>query len=454
MNAPLGEQAVTMQPPGGRPSFTLKSLAMRRPDIAAGLLALALVADPARAEPLACRREIAKQSARYVQSVMKARERCADRVIAGRLPPATDCRSEPTTALRLASAAEKASAGVVRACCGTDGLCATADDDSLAALGWDVGSCPNLQNGACMNAVGGDADIPVCFTCIGAAAVGRLIALDFGPDGPAPAAPAIAICRRAIGKEATRFLVAKSKALRTCWDGRLRGVHQNPCPDPGDGKATRAIAAAAAKMTAAICTACGGGDGRCGGGDDLTPASIGAAPDCPSVQVPSGTACGDPIDDLTGLVACLGCVTGFESDCADRLAVPLVAAYPAECNPPSPTCHAGVTCASDADCPDGYTCRDNGGNTRYCVGPACTDDAECSGAGVCRQYCTFAGCGARLCQCAGFGCSGPDQVCVDDGGLACRKLCTQDSDCTDPFGYVCVNPGFADGICIGSTPCE
>ena len=25
---------------------------------------------------------------------------------------------------------------------------------------------------------------------------------------------------------------------------------------------------------------------------------------------------------------------------------------------------------------------------------------------------------------------------------------------TDPFGYVCVNPGFADGICIGSTPCE
>ena len=115
---------------------------------------------------------------------------------------------------------------------------------------------------------------------------------------------------------------------------------------------------------------------------------------------------------------------------------------------------AGVTCASDADCPDGYACRDNGGNTRYCVGPPCTDDAECSGAGVCRQYCTFAGCAARLCQCPGFGCSGPDEVCIDDGGLACRKLCTQDSDCTDPFGYVCVNPGFADGICIGSTPCE
>ena len=159
--------------------------------------------------------------------------------------------------------------------------------------------------------------------------MGRLIALDFGPDGPAPAAPAIAICRRAIGKEATRFLVAKSKALRTCWDARLRGVHQNPCPDPGDGKATRAIAAAAAKMTAAICAACGGGDGHCGGGDDLTPASIGAPPDCPAVQVPGGAACGGTIGDLTGLVACLGCVTEFETDCADRL-VSVFPRFPAE----------------------------------------------------------------------------------------------------------------------------
>ena len=183
-------------------------------------------------------------------------------------------------------------------------------------------------------------------------------------------------------------------------------------------------------------------------------ASIGVAADCPAVQVPGGAACGGPIGDLAGLVACLGCVTEFEADCADRLAVPLVAGYPSECNPPSPTCQSGVTCASDGDCPDGYTCRDNGGDTRYCVGPPCATDAECSGAGICRQYCTFAGCSSRVCQCPGFGCSGPDEVCVDDGGLACRKLCTQDSDCTDPFGYVCVNPGFADGICIGSAPCE
>ncbi len=228
---------------------------MRRPGIAAGFLALALVAHPARGEPLGCRREVAKQAAHYVQSVTKARERCADRVIVGLLPAGTECRNDSATALRISGAAEKASAGVVRACCGVDGRCGTPDDDPLAAVGWDIGSCPNLQNGACTNPIGGDADIPVCFTCVGGAAVDRLIGLYFGPSGPAPAAPPLGSCRRAIGKEAARFLIARSKALRKCWDARLRGLHQNPCPDPGDGRAGPAIAAAAAKTTAAAAAA-------------------------------------------------------------------------------------------------------------------------------------------------------------------------------------------------------
>ena len=426
---------------------------MRSSSIVLGLLALAAVARPARGEPLACRREIAKQSVRYLQAVTKARGRCADRVLTGRLPAGTDCRSEPTTALRIASAAERANAGVAQACCGADGMCGTAGDESLAGLGWELGSCPNLESGACTAAIGGVADVPPCFTCVDATAVDRVASWSFGPQGPAPAPSPVGTCRRALGKVATRFVVAESRALAACWDGRLRGAHANPCPDPGDGKAMTVIAAARAKMTAAVCAACGGADRRCGGGDDLTPATIGVAADCPAIQGPGG-ACASPTGDLPSIVACLGCITDFEADCTGRLAVPLVASYPAECHPPSPTCQAGVVCTADADCPTGYTCRDNGGDTRYCVGAPCTSDAECSGAGVCRQYCTFDGCGARLCQCPGFGCSGPDEVCIDDGGLDCRKLCTQDSDCTDPFGYVCVNPGFADGICIGSTPCE
>jgi hypothetical protein len=45
-------------------------------------------------------------------------------------------------------------------------------------------------------------------------------------------------------------------------------------------------------------------------------------------------------------------------------------------------------------------------------------------------------------------------VCIDNGGLACRMICTQDSDCVGVFGGVCVNPGFGFGICIGNEPCE
>jgi hypothetical protein len=39
------------------------------------------------------------------------------------------------------------------------------------------------------------------------------------------------------------------------------------------------------------------------------------------------------------------------------------------------------------------------------------------------------------------------------GSIACRMLCTQDSDCVAPFGLVCVNPTFGPGVCIGKTPC-
>ena len=40
------------------------------------------------------------------------------------------------------------------------------------------------------------------------------------------------------------------------------------------------------------------------------------------------------------------------------------------------------------------------------------------------------------------------------GGLACEKLCTSDADCVDPWGFVCVNPTFNYGVCIGSVPCS
>jgi hypothetical protein len=137
--------------------------------------------------------------------------------------------------------------------------------------------------------------------------------------------------------------------------------------------------------------------------------------------------------------------------------VGIVAGAGASCDPPPP-CPAGGLCATDAACAPGYHCLDNGTGTKYCVGPVCAADADCGAKVVCRAYCVSAGgaveCPERRCQCAGFGCVGSGVLCTNDGGLACRMFCTQDSDCVGAFGLVCVNPGFGAGTCIGTVPCQ
>lgn len=129
----------------------------------------------------------------------------------------------------------------------------------------------------------------------------------------------------------------------------------------------------------------------------------------------------------------------------------------ATCDPPPP-CRAGGLCATDAACATGLHCLDNGTGTKYCVGAVCAADAQCGANVVCRAYCTKVGdtvdCAERRCQCAGFGCTGQNVLCTNDGGLACRMFCTQDSDCVGAFGLVCVNPDFGAGTCIGTVPCQ
>jgi len=399
---------------------------------------------PASADPDGCRDAITKASAKHAQAVTKVLEKCAERVLAGRLPPSTDCHADP----QLGSAATKLEASIARSCC-TGATC-----EPLAAIGWDVGQCPDFESLGCDAPIDGVEDIAGCVACVSVAAASERAAVTLGEAVVAPAGSAARRCEVALGKETARLARSTSKALERCWDARGRGVHANPCPDPGDGRAAPAIARAAAFARVRICAACGGADGACGGGDDVPPGDASALDRCPAVTVPNGPGCGGTIASLDDLATCVACVTSFGTACADRVAVPAFASYPAECNPPPGTCSAGVTCETSLDCPTGYTCRDNGGGTRYCVGAGCSVDGDCGGGGVCRQYCTRAGCGARQCQCPGFGCFGPDELCLDDGGLACRKLCTQDSDCTDPFGLVCVNPGFGFGVCIGQTPCQ
>jgi hypothetical protein len=414
--------------------------------VTARALTLVLVlATTAHADADRCRDAIVKASAKHAQAVAKVLQHCDDRVLAGRLPPSSDCHGDPL----LAVAATKLGAAIAHACCGADGACGTADDESLAAIGWNIGQCPDFETLGCNAPIASPGDIGPCVACVAVDATEQLAGLAAGK----PAPPGTS-CRRTMGKETARLFRSASTVLARCWQARSRGLHANPCPVSGDGVAGPAIASAAATAQARICAVCGGPDGVCGGGDDVTLADAGAPDRCPPVTVPGGSACGGPIATMGDLVDCVGCLTLFGVSCSDRVAIPAFATYPAECNPPPGSCSAGVTCDTSLDCPAGYSCEDNGGNTRYCVGATCTTDGDCAGGGVCRQYCTSAGCGGLQCQCPGFGCTGPDQLCIDDGGLACRKLCTQDSDCTDPFGFVCVNPGFSFGVCIGQTPCQ
>jgi hypothetical protein len=411
------------------------------------VVVLVLVGPLAADAALDCRSVLAKASARYAQAAAKTLQKCHARVLTGRLPPSIDCRNDAG----LAAASSRLAADVARACCGADGVCANGDDPPLASIGWDVGVCPDFESVGCDAAIDDAGDIAPCLACIGLAAVDQVMTLTYGEFTPAPRNSATARCQATIGKEAARMVRTMSKALQHCWDARLRGSETSPCPDE---KAFATLAAAWSRLGSKTCVFCAGADRACGSGDDPAPATIAHLERCPAVSVPGGVDCEGPIATVGDLATCIACVGSFKAACVDRLAVPTLASYPIECNPPSVACSAGVECETSLDCPRGYTCRDNGGATRYCMGATCADDAECTDGGICRQYCTTDGCGLRQCQCPGFGCTGPDELCLEDGGLACRKICTQDSDCVDPFGLVCVNPGFGFGVCIGSTPCQ
>jgi hypothetical protein len=397
---------------------------------------------PAAATPEACRDAIVAAGARYTQAAVKALASCRRHLV-------EDCAGDARTASVLGRAASHLQSVVTQRCCGTDGVCGTADDEAPASIGWSAGYCPNLDRGDCNGLIASPADVATCVACIGHTA-----AADLAPASAAGSASGpVAGCVSAIGKERARLATSTSKALARCWEARAKGAHANPCPEPGDGKAEPSIAAAIARATERLCKACGGADRACGGPDDLTPSALGFASSCPAVAVPDGASCGGPVATLVDLVTCVTCVAEHDSQCADRAAVPAFVAYPSTCAEPPGTCSAGIECTTAANCPAGFECLDNGsGTTRYCVGPACTQDGDCGGGAVCQQYCTYAGCGSRRCVCPGFAC-GASEVCIDDGGLACRQLCTQDSDCPPPLG-VCVNSTFGSGLCISSSPCQ
>ncbi len=317
-------------------THVFKSLSGGSAIVAAALL----LAAPVHAETVKCQRTIAKESAKFVKTQVKALQKCEESKVKGKLPPLTDCDSEPKVEAKIEKAGSKLKASIEKRCGGADKQCGgdLTGEDGGTALGWptmcpDFDDTPELQ---CILAIGttdctGIAD---CLECIGDDLSDQAMELYYSklvPTDPS-AQKELNTCQQTVGKEASKFLLTKSKALQSCWDRRIKGKHADECPDV---TATTKITKAEAKFLAKSCKRCGGADGLCDGTGDFTAAQIGFENDCHDVTVPfGGPSCKqDPVTTLAELVTCVNCVTEYGVDCLDRAQVPQFGAFPAECSP-------------------------------------------------------------------------------------------------------------------------
>lgn len=121
---------------------------------------------------------------------------------------------------------------------------------------------------------------------------------------------------------------------------------------------------------------------------------------------------------------------------------------------------SGITCAEDADCPDGFSC----GQNNVCEadgfeggGGLCNSNADCSNGFVCQGgICSLpdgSGCLTSL-DCGGGQYCSASGECTDGGSVQCtdNSQCGEDGQC-DPFGF-CHNPNGGSGaICSDNSDC-
>src|SRR6266404_3083150 len=293
---------------------------------AALILVVVLAPHVSHADTIQCERAISVASARYARFSYQARRRCYDAVLKGSQPgPCPDARASTKLATLNASLHTRIAAN----CGGPNHQCGDGDDQPLSTIGWNIGTCPNFENGSCTNAIANCTDIADCLSCVGTAVTNQAIALTYGGFNPSPPNAGVVKCQRVIGKRTEKFFSSQTRSLQKCENRVLFGFASGPCPDP---IAAQSIAKAEARKVKAICKACGGPDRTCGTGDDVSASDVGFASTCPSVTIPRGNACAAPVLDMQDIVECVDCVDQFKADCADAVAVPALTTYPAECN--------------------------------------------------------------------------------------------------------------------------
>lgn len=324
-----------------------KWLRPRRP-AATLLLSIALAAacaaraDLASATPERCADAIAKAADRYVQQRNAELARCADGALrAGDVAGATACAGAPATVARLAVFAATLNTKIARACGGADEVCGNADDEPLAAIGWDVGTCPDLAGAGCTMPIMHCGSISQCVACTAGSAVALLAgasATDLAPSTD----PGLWSCQRELAKASDRSFRAAARSLTACQRKIASGAATGSCPGAADGKLAVKLATLTRQAASKICRACGGGDRGCdgavaglpgtGGGDDPAASAITTTLQCDDVAPPSsGVSCAAPLATATDVVACAGCVARFASECATALASPRAGAYPSSC---------------------------------------------------------------------------------------------------------------------------
>ncbi len=294
--------------------------------VAAAVVTLVLTsAGTARATAVDCGHAIVKAANKFAHIRMKRLQNCQDRIVAERM--VQPCPNLPTS-VKLNNAAVRLRAAVMKRCGGGDHVCGQPNDEPLASIGWDMGTCPNFVDASCTNAITDCDDISTCLECVAGRAVDQALDLYYDAFDLGATDADVIRCQRALGKKSSVLFKGITQTLRKCEARVLAGLTTGPCPD---AMAATKINRLAEKFRTFACKACGGPDRECNDIEDQQPSVFGAPADCPDVQVPGGAACAGPITTLTHVVNCALCVTEFKAACLDALSVPQLESYPSEC---------------------------------------------------------------------------------------------------------------------------
>jgi len=173
------------------------------------VLGLAHVAYAADAD-FKCRETIDKEFTKYVKTVTKIVQKCNDTVVksgSGSTAPGGSNINGCDTNGKIPVALQKMS-DKITAKCGDQGI-------TPSMIGWPA-TCPNFEGGSCTNAITDSASIATCLDCIGKAAIAQAMDLYYASLTNGGTDSHLIKCQQSIGKETSKFLLAKDKALTKC----------------------------------------------------------------------------------------------------------------------------------------------------------------------------------------------------------------------------------------------